>query len=254
MISFNRLPFKPTLHSCYVLILGISIIEVNSFTLIGRYGHSSVLLGNKLYFFGGYLLSSLSNSNEIFYLDVSQPFNSGNPPWVDLTQAAIPFKSSFATVSLIDNNDNPTIYLFGGYMNDPVSNNDSFVSFIHTFNPQTLKWDIPTTKGKIPMRRRGIEAVNDNSGKVYIFGGRNDFATTNTFFNDMIIFDTNISTWSYGTTINTPTARRVYTATLLSNGAIAYIGGLDYENKTIDINEINLYDTKSDSWKVMVYN
>jgi len=247
MISFNYLSFKPI----YVLISGIFIIEVNSFTPIGRYAHSSVLLGNKLCFFGGYLLSSLTHSNEVFYLDVSQPFNSENPPWVDLTSsAAIPFKGSWFTVSLINNND-PTIYLFGGTMNDPVSNNDSFVSFVHTFNPQTLKWDIPTTKGEIPTRRRNIQAVSDNSGKVYIFGGYND--TTNTVFNNMIIFDTNILTWSYGTIIAPPTARDSYTATLLSNGVIVYIGGLDVAEKVININEINLYDTKSDAWIAMVH-
>jgi len=193
-------------------------------------------------------MTSGSRSNELFYLNVSQPFNLENPPWVELPSAVIPFKSSYATVSLIDLNNNPTIYLFGGYMEDPVSNDDSFV---YTLNPQTLKWDTPKkTKGKMPTTRRGIQAVNDNSGKVYIFGGR----TEKIFFSDMIIFNTNILTWSYGNTFNIPTARDGYTATLLSNGVIVYIGGSDNVEKVINLNEINLYDTKSDSLKSMVHN
>jgi len=72
----------------------------------------------------------------------------------------------------------------------------------------------------------------------------------------MIIFDANILTWSYGTTTNAPTARHFYTATLLSDGVIVYLGGSnDFDAvEIININEINLYDTKSDSWNVTVYN
>ncbi len=58
----------------------------------------------------------------------------------------------------------------------------------------------------------------------------------------MIIFDTKILTWTYGTTISAPTTRRAYSATLLSNGVVVYIGGIDNDDRSIDINEINLYD------------
>ncbi|CAI2174791.1 5944_t:CDS:2 [Funneliformis geosporum] len=229
--------------------IGISIKEVYSFTPIARDAFSSVLVGNALYFFGG---QPYTISNETFYLDVSQSFNSENPPWIETPSAAIPFGSIFATVSSTIVNNNPSIYLFGGFMFDPVSLIDSFISFVYTFDPQTFKWDIPQTKGQIPTRRRDIEAVNDSSGKIYIFGGSNDFARPFTYFNDMIIFDTNILTWSYGTTFNAPKSLFAYTATLLSNGVIVYIGGIDLNLRTANINEINLYDTKLDSWKVMI--
>ncbi len=65
----------------------------------------------------------------------------------------------------------------------------------------------------------------------------------------MIIFDTNILTWSYET--NAPTARDLYTATLLLNGVIVYVGGRIYVPQNVD--EINLYDTKSDSWYIIKY-
>src|SRR6266542_3453760 len=38
------------------------------------------------------------------------------------------------------------------------------------------------------MRQKNIKTVNDNYGKVYIFGGRNVFVNINKFFYDMIIF------------------------------------------------------------------
>ena len=62
--------------------------------------------------------------------------------------------------------------------------------------------------------------VIDEAGKFYIFGGIDI-----NFFKDMIIFDTVTSTWSKGSTINAPLPRVDYTATLLSNGIIVFIGG-----------------------------
>ncbi len=173
----------------------------------------SVFLGDKLYFLGGYVTTSGSHSNEVFYLDVSKPFKSNIPSWVDLTSsAAIPFGSSFATVSLININNSRTIYLLGGFLIDSES-------FIYAFNPQTLKWNIPQSKGNTQTRRRDIKFVSDDSGKVYIFGGYNDI---NSSFNDMTIFDTNVLTWSIKLQLMF-LQQGSYTATLLSNN----IGGLD---------------------------
>src|SRR5688572_20727570 len=67
--------------------------EVEPFSPAGRSGHSSVLVGDKIYFFGGELDEN-RNSDEIFYLDVSESFEMESPPWVQLT--GIPFGSSWA--------------------------------------------------------------------------------------------------------------------------------------------------------------
>jgi hypothetical protein len=58
----------------YLLFIIYLFLEIESFTPIGRLAHSSVLVENKLYFFGG-AIDGRSCSNEVFYLDVSQPFN-----------------------------------------------------------------------------------------------------------------------------------------------------------------------------------
>ena len=64
----------------FIFILGYLFLEIESLTPGGRCAHSSVLVGNKIYFFGGQRNIN-SYSNEAFYLDVSQPFNIASPPY-----------------------------------------------------------------------------------------------------------------------------------------------------------------------------
>ena len=72
----------------------------------------------------------------------------------------------------------------------------------------------------------------------------------------MVILNANDLTWSAGSTLNAPLRRRDYTATLLPDGRIVYIGGremtADNVTRVVDINQINIYDTKSASWSVVV--
>jgi hypothetical protein len=60
----------------------------------------------------------------------------------------------------------------------------------------------------------------------------------------MIIFDTTSLTWSRGPTLNTLLPRVDFTATLLSNGMIVFIGGREYlvqidDYRDVDINQVN---------------
>jgi N-acetylneuraminic acid mutarotase len=251
----NYLYYELTFHIFYFLVLGIFLIfKVDSFTG-ERVGHSSVLIGSKLYFFGGIKINSFC-SDEIFYLDVSKTFNIESPPWVDLTiHTKMPFGSAMNTVSLVTINDELIAYFFGGIMQDPITGKDLFVSNTHTFNPKTLEWKIPSIKGKEPERRRNIRGVSDDTGKIYIFSGFHDayLDLPVQFFEEMLILDTFNSTWSYSSALNMPIKRAGYSATILKNGIIVYIGGsLDEQELTININHIVLYDTKLDNWSTMV--
>src|SRR5215204_4234388 len=121
--------------SFYLCIFLYLLLKAESFTPTARWSHSSVLVENKLYFFGGVLNSNTIGSSEVFYLDLSQPFNIQTPPWNDLTPSAgIPFKSSWAAASLSNINNEKNIYLFGGITQDLVTNEDNFVSIIYSFN------------------------------------------------------------------------------------------------------------------------
>jgi N-acetylneuraminic acid mutarotase len=258
-----NLSFVTTLNSCvmtkhnyvpfYLFFIICLFLKIESFTPKGRMVHSSVLVENKLFFFGG--VRDVGGSNEVFYLDVSQPFNMQVPSWNDLTPSAgLPFRSSWATASLSNINNEQTIYLFGGATQDIATNDDYFVSIIYSFNLNSLKWDVPAVKGTQPERRRAMRSVTDNSGKMYIFGGATDDLTGSPtvakFLDDMVIFNTVELSWSISKSpITNPITKRVlYTATLLSNDVIVYIGGYDGNVNNIDISQIVLYDTKTSTW------
>ncbi|CAI2168470.1 3647_t:CDS:2 [Funneliformis geosporum] len=181
--------------------------------------HSSALVGNKLYFFGGERDDGFC-TNEVFYLDASQSFNLVNPPWVDLTlNAGLLFRSCWATVSF--NYRQQIIYLFGGRMYYPTDQN-TFISNVHSFNLNSSIWSIPDVEATPPKKRLIVDSVIDNTGKMYIFGGF-DYNFTN--FNDMVIFDTVALSW--------------------------LISGMD-DKQIIDISVVYLYDTNSLNWSVKV--
>jgi hypothetical protein len=143
-----------------------------------------------------------------------------NPPF-EIVNVTIPFGSSFATAFLSPQQN--IIYLFGGQVKE--TNNtgqDDFKSVLHSYNLGTNKWTIPTTNGIIPVRKQNINGViNNETGKFFVFGGYDQYNITNV----MDIFDTISLTWTKGSTINAPLPRVDYTATLLSNGIIVFIGG-----------------------------
>ena len=134
------------------------------------------------------------------------------------------------------------IYLFGGIMMDVNTSKDNFISMLHSYNLETNVWDIPKTNGVEPERSREINGVvNDETGKIYIFGGATDKLIGSQYtilYNDMNIFDTVSLTWSKGSTINAPLPRVDYTATLLSNGIIVFIGGRG-EHGDVDMSQVN---------------
>ncbi|CAI2176086.1 2118_t:CDS:2 [Funneliformis geosporum] len=212
------------------------ILGVESFVPKRRLAHSSILVEDKLYFFGGFDAEDFQVAKELFYLDVSRPFDKSNKPWVYLT--SIPFGSLWATVAYNNINNDSNIYLFGGYMIDEFG--DLFTSIIHRFNINSSTWSIPTVGGNSPERRRSMKAVSNN-GKLYIFGGKIDEqlgSQTTHFFNEMIIFDTVRLSWSIISSVGAPIARALYTATLLPNGFIVYIGG--QANKNGKLSEIDM--------------
>ncbi|CAB5377220.1 unnamed protein product [Rhizophagus irregularis] len=228
--------------------IGQSLIPVDRFAL------SSVLVDKRIYFFGGESNHSPKNSttlDQILYVDISKPFNTVSPPFEEIINVPIPFGSSYATAFLSTQKN--VIYLFGGIMVDANTKNPSLQIYepvLNSYNLETREWTVPVTNGPIPTRRRAIKGVIDKeTGKFYVFGGSDQKTGQNyyEFYNDMIVFDTISLTWSIGSTI---IPRTDYTATLLSNGTIVFIGGKDNNYNDVDINQLALYDTKVDKWSI----
>jgi hypothetical protein len=244
------MPYYKYASLCLIIFINL-FLEIESFIPAGRLAHSSVLVG---YFIGG-VLDSGYGTHDVFYLDVSKPFNIQVPPWNDLTlnvklsfKGGGPnYKNGWGTVSFSDINNEETIYLFGGITNSP-----KLPSTIHSLNLNTLTWNLPITKGKLPERRLQINSVIDNTGKVYILGGMawSIIGSPTIYFDEFIIF--NIVELSWSISISPVGKRASYTATLLSNGFIVYIGGYDSEI-LVDLSEIIIYDTKSSSWSNKVF-
>ncbi|RIB17845.1 hypothetical protein C2G38_1394836 [Gigaspora rosea] len=233
--------------------------------LKGRSGQTSVLVGTKLYFFGGKNLAILnvnkvvSNiTNEVWYLDLSNSslFDTATPIWYQ--DVGMPRGVIMAT-SCVSLTNNSAVFLIGGRQYLSNSNNISFNSPIFRFdlNNNSL-WTIPniTNFNNTFKTRNLIQAVIDKKGKVFIFGGRSYFVNDSDnspimYYNDMNIVDINTMSWS---TLVIPQAPKsfCYTATLLQTGLIIYIGGVDYNISSgitlVNMSEIRIFDTTNYIW------
>ncbi|CAG8592174.1 7692_t:CDS:2 [Acaulospora morrowiae] len=233
----------------------------SAFIAPSTYAHSTALIGNKIYFFGGLHLTEVDAYayNYVYYLDVSGNFDTSSPPWTDLTStAAIPYGSSWATAS-VGGVDNTQVFLFGGATRDPVTNTDTFLGMTYMFDSKSSSWKKPTLSGTEPSRRREMHAVHDNNGKIYLFGGATNNLTgspTPIWFNDMVIIDTIAMSYSTGSIANVPFPRIDYSVEILPNGLILYIGGREATTNTtsevVALSNITTYDTKSSVWGSVV--
>ncbi|CAG8822639.1 3880_t:CDS:2, partial [Racocetra persica] len=128
-------------------------------------------------------------SKELFFLDLSVPFDTSSPQWTDLsTTSPAPVSNSWCSASLGGSNNN-IIFLIGGLTfdsNDKISN-----SLVYTFDTIDQIWSSPKISGHSPQRRKEITSiVNPDDEKIYIFGGLSDATTaghTLTIHNEILI-------------------------------------------------------------------
>ncbi|CAG8656647.1 1204_t:CDS:2 [Cetraspora pellucida] len=216
-------------HILITLVLKLVITTVVAFVPTSRYLQSSVVINDKIYFLGGINVSE-KGTNELFYLNVSLPFSTVNPKWTDLTAIApIPVSSAFSP-SCVGGSNNTTIFLFEHRITNPV-NASNLVTF--TFDIVTQKWINTSISGITPPPRQEMKAVADKNGRIYISGGYDPF-TTQKSYNNTYVLDSVSLTWlsSYPSAL---IIRSDYTATLLPNGQIVYIGGTNDDARATEI-------------------
>jgi len=88
-------------------------------------------------------------------------------------------------------------------------------------------WSQLNTQGPLPLLRDNWQAVSNNQGQVYLYGGCLPAVNSNCTVNSttMFIFDILQYSWSTNDQINPPLVQIDYSATMLSSGRIMYIGG-----------------------------
>ncbi|RIB12750.1 hypothetical protein C2G38_2041568 [Gigaspora rosea] len=196
-----------------------------------RQDQTASLVNNKLYYFGGFSETNKDFINEVWYLDLSSPFNVSMPPWHK--DQGLPPAINYASscVSPIDN----SVFLIGG--NRPFITNmyDTFYSSeVYEFDPNTSYWKGLNITGYNSSfnTRHSMNAIINNEGKIFIFGGRNnnisnDSNTPIIRYNDMQMLDTITMKWStLNISQNVPLPCYAYAAILLPTAEIIYIGGV----------------------------
>ncbi|CAG8508474.1 5975_t:CDS:2 [Acaulospora morrowiae] len=208
------------------------------------YGHSSVLVNDKLFIFGGNTYSG-DLSQCIYCLDATDPRQSLSQPPINLTtDLNYTIKIAWATAVTY----NSTIFLYGGKIQsiDAPAN-------LYIFDSINLTWNdpyVPQNESRISM-----QAVIDSKGKIYIFGGYHvpqflsgSFPPSITIFNNMIVINTILS--KNHLIVNTTSGimgRAYYSATMLDD-SIFYIGGIDSSYRSVKISNIITYNTSSNQW------
>jgi hypothetical protein len=204
----------------YIFLFQFTTV-VNSYTLLNRSNHTANYVDNKIYFLGGET-EEKNYTNDFFYLDVSKPFTlNSDLPVVDLSSKPLIYSNVFP-ITTVCGSKNDTIFLIGGEFEDNTA------PLVFAFNASNQVWNNVDSGSKPPARRRlAASTCNDESGKIYMFGGAifdaNNLPISR---NDILIFDTNQFIWSIGSTLNAPPPITIATANILPDGIIVYLGGL----------------------------
>ncbi|PKY43656.1 galactose oxidase [Rhizophagus irregularis] len=183
------------------------------------FGHTATLIGDKIYFIGGYNFSISPKESDVFYYD-------GNKlAWVEV--------------------------------NNQVSGQGGDLSIVYQLDTKTNKITTPVILGDFPNRDNLIFMSSVSyKGIIYLFGGvKTDEAGTNIFYDNHYIFDTINLNWKEGGLTNVPPPRYKHTATLVDE-IIYYIGGIQmnnaYTTSYASMSIIFRYNTISNTWSSKV--
>ncbi|RHZ47244.1 hypothetical protein Glove_586g6 [Diversispora epigaea] len=130
-----------------------------------RLGHNSVIIHNQLLVFGGWKIEPNTSTYEMFYLDLTKPFDSKSKPWELLKEGYLLVYTYFST-SIVSTLDDDIIYLIGGYRLNITTNEYEDSNVVYMYNYSTIKWTTPEVDNATP--RQETIGIIDNKGTVYI--------------------------------------------------------------------------------------
>ncbi|RHZ89569.1 hypothetical protein Glove_13g204 [Diversispora epigaea] len=219
-----------------------------------RIYHNGVIINDRLLIIAG--VKNFTQSPELFYLDLLNSFDTSNVLWNLIHNGDLPIYTygSTAIVSL----DNSTIFLIGGYIKNKTTNDFDFSKQVYTYDYNTSIWTTPLITGdNVPIRQQMTGVIKD-SGIIYLFGGFNTSNSTTqggTTYDEMNILNTSSFIWKNLSIINNrPLPSSDYSASLLPNGIIVYVGGQERQEPNdilTKMKSIKLFDTNKDEWSYM---
>ncbi|KAG9304702.1 hypothetical protein G9A89_016181 [Geosiphon pyriformis] len=205
----------------------------------------SFLIDDKIFFFGG--LTNLEYNlflNDDVYLDLSQNFSTDAPSFYNIRRFSTLPLILGGSAEVIKTQNETKAFIFGG-IRLPSPNYKNETIFIYTILNDTVTLSsITPTQLEGPTPRNSFKTVIDKKGRIYIWGGLGN--SIDIFDKTMYIYDTNTTLWTTITSSNSPQSRSKYTATLLSDGRIFYIGGGN-------LSQILIFDTEdknSQPWSI----
>ncbi|CAG8437026.1 6247_t:CDS:1 [Funneliformis caledonium] len=223
--------------------LGFPVITSN---LVVRWGHSATLINSNIYYIGGRTDGNVFIT-ELVRLDVSKPFSTLNPEWVQLDSTGAPKTIGHSAVYGGLNNDQ--IIIFGGGVDDPAS---AVMSNLWTYDTTNGQWADPKLPQGSPSRRYEHSAAIGPSGMMWVYGGLIDGLTGSpdrVITSDLWGLDVNtLNSWkAYPVLDNSPGARIFHTSSIVDNKMIV-IGGVTDEI-LYDMSEIYAFDLEKGIWE-----
>lgn len=235
--------------SSYAILLGA--ISANGFSLLPRWGHTAVLIGNELYIYGGKsgpqgTIQTADNTNDLLILNINQGFSASNPPFSQGYEIAQGPKIAWHSAN-IGGPNNTQMFVFGGDSTGASTDTSS----MWLYDTKAFSWSNPTSMAGEPSRRLEQKAVTRTSdGMTWIFGGVADStAVPAPEFNDIFQLNTAGSSWATvaANDPNAPSPRYHHTATLV-NGKIYVIGGYAASIGMVNMQDIYIFDTTAGTW------
>lgn len=223
-----------------------------------RYGHSTIIYGDKIFLYGG-VLGNRGPTSEVWAFDINAK------TWENITVKAEacngsflmcgPLKSAGHTATVVINAANKRadrmIVLFGhsphlGYLNT-----------VQEYYFGTREWHIVTTKGYPVKGGYGHTASWDPlTGKIYVYGGVvSENESSQVLSKSLYSYDPNSRVWML--LRDAPSARFLHTATFVADGLLLVFGG-NTHNDTLHSfgakcysSEFLAYDVTCDTWQVL---
>lgn len=223
-----------------------------------RYGHSTVIYGDKIFIYGG-VVGNRGPTSELWAFDISAK------TWENVTVKAEscnvsylmcgPLKSAGHTATVVNNNTNKKadkmVIIFGH------SPHFGYLNTVQEYYFGTREWHIVNTGGYPVKGGYGHTASWDPlTEKIYVFGGViSESESSQILSKSLYSYEPNDRVWTL--LADAPMARFLHTSTFISGGLMLVFGGNPHNDTSHSygakcyVSDLLAYDVLCDDWHAM---